>query len=153
MRIYRVIHVYVSAYFNIYWHMLVHQFILLNRSLYLCMSWHKPTHLSKCHEIVETLGSQQVETYKTGHLKRLLHTPTQRHSDDTHSKKKSTSGHLFWCSRLSQIEDCIQYLEGPNSTWKDHDRNLGVHLDPKIPVMVLPGTIWSFQVLNRVLYL
>ena len=51
--------------------------------------------------------------------------------------------------RLSQIEHSTQYLEGPNSTWviwKDH-------LDPKIPIMVLPGTIWSFQVLNRVLYL
>ena len=38
---------------------------------------------------------------------------------DVHSKKKSTSEHLFWCLRLSQIEDSIQYLEGPNSTWKD----------------------------------
>ena len=46
-----------------------------------------------------------------------------------HFKKKSTSEHLFWCFRLSQIEDLIQYLEGPNSTWKDHDRHLGVHLD------------------------
>ena len=27
------------------------------------------------------------------------------------------------------------------------------YLDPKIPIMVLPGTIWSFHVLNRVLYL
>ena len=36
-----------------------------------------------------------------------------------HSKKKSTSEHLFWCFRLSQIEDSIQFLEGPNSTWKD----------------------------------
>ena len=26
-------------------------------------------------------------------------------------------------------------------------------MDPKIPIMVLPGTIWSFQVLNRVLWL
>ena len=59
-----------------------------------------------------------------------------------HSKKKNTSEHLFWCFRLSQIEDSIQYLEGTNSTWKDHDKNLGVQ-------MVLPGTIWSFQVLNR----
>ena len=63
-----------------------------------------------------------------------------------HSKKKSTSEHLFWCFRLSQIEDSIQYLEGSNSTWKDHDRNI-------FSPMVLPGTIWSFQVLNRVLYL
>ena len=31
-----------------------------------------------------------------------------------HSKKKGTSEHLFWCFRLSQIEDSIQYLEGPN---------------------------------------
>ena len=46
-----------------------------------------------------------------------------------HSKKKSTSEDLFWFFRLSQIEDSIQHLEGPNSTWKDHDRNLGVHLD------------------------
>ena len=59
----------------------------------------------------------------------------------------------FWCLSLAQIEDSIQYLEGPNSTWKDHDRNLGVRMDPKIPVMVLPDTIWSFQVLNRVVYL
>ena len=25
-----------------------------------------------------------------------------------HSKKKSTSEHLFWCFRLSQMEDSIQ---------------------------------------------
>ena len=71
-------------------------------------------------------------------------------------RKNSTSEHLFWRFRLSQIEDCIQCLEGPNSTWKDHDRNLGVHRDPKIPIMVLPGTqyswtprslSWFFQVL------
>ena len=42
-----------------------------------------------------------------------------------HSKKKSTSEHLFWCFRLSQIEDSIEYLEGPNTTWKDYDRNVG----------------------------
>ena len=71
----------------------------------------------------------------------------------THSKKKSTSERLFWCFRLSQIEHFIQYLEGPNSTWKDYDRNLEVQVDPKIPIMILPGTIWSFQVLNRVQYL
>ena len=32
----------------------------------------------------------------------------------------------------------------------------GIRFDllyPKIPIMVVPGTIWSFQVLNRVLYL
>ena len=30
-----------------------------------------------------------------------------------HSKKKNTSEHLFWCFRLSQIEDSIYYLEDP----------------------------------------
>ena len=77
-----------------------------------------------------------------------------------HSEKKSTSEHLFWCFRLSQIEDSIQYLEGPNITWKDHDRNLGVQMDkrcsshgPSRYYLVLSGNIWSFQVLNRVLYL
>ena len=38
-----------------------------------------------------------------------------------HSKKKSTFEHLFWCFRLSQIEDSIQYLEGPNGIWKNCD--------------------------------
>ena len=74
-----------------------------------------------------------------------------------HSKKKSTSEHLFWCSRLSQIEDSIQYLEGPNSTWKDHYRNLGIQMDqsiypsgpqdshhgPSRYYLVLPGTEYS----------
>ena len=26
-------------------------------------------------------------------------------------------------------EESIQYLEEPNTTWKDHDRNLGVQTD------------------------
>ena len=46
-----------------------------------------------------------------------------------HTLKKSTSEHLFWCFRLSQIEECIQYLEGPNSAWKDHDRQ---HYEKKV---------------------
>ena len=70
-----------------------------------------------------------------------------------HSKKKGTSEHLFLWFRLSKIEDSIQYPGGSNSTWKDHDRNIFVLMDPKIPIMVLPGTIWSFQVLNKVFYL
>ena len=46
---------------------------------------------------------------------------------EVHSKKKSTSEDFFWCSRLSQIEDFfIQYLEGTNGSWKDHDRHIGV---------------------------
>ena len=39
------------------------------------------------------------------------------------------------------------------STWKDHDWNIVIQLGPNIPIMVLPDTIWSFQLLNRVLYL
>ena len=57
-----------------------------------------------------------------------------------HSKKKSTSEHLFWCFRLSQIEDSVQYLEGPNSTWKDHDRNQDSYHGPSKYHLVLPGT-------------
>ena len=48
--------------------------------------------------------------------------------DKPHSQKKSTSEHLFWCFRMSQIEYSIQYLEEPNSTWKDHDRDLEVQV-------------------------
>ena len=44
-------------------------------------------------------------------------------------RKKKYFRAPFWCFRLSQIEDSIQYLEGPNGTWKDHERNLGVHLN------------------------
>ena len=62
-------------------------------------------------------------------------------------RKKSTSEHLFWCFRLSQIEDSIEYLEGPNSTWKDHDRNLGVQMvlylwQPGAPKKVLWSTFF-----------
>ena len=39
-------------------------------------------------------------------------------------RRKSTSKHLFRCFRLSQIEDSIQHLEGPNGIWKDHDRQI-----------------------------
>ena len=35
---------------------------------------------------------------------------------------------FFWCFSLSQIEDYGQYLEGPISTWKDPNKNIGVHL-------------------------
>ena len=68
-------------------------------------------------------------------------------------RKKVIQSTFFWCFRLSQIEDSIQYQEGPNGICKDHDRRIGVYRDPNMPVMVLPDTIWSFLVLNRVLYL
>ena len=41
-----------------------------------------------------------------------------------------------------------QYLEGPLSTWKDHNRDIGVQKDKDLPIVVLPGTDWSFQVLT-----
>ena len=47
----------------------------------------------------------------------------------------------------------IQDLERPNGIWKNHYRHIGVQRDPNMPIMVLPDAIWSFQVLNRVLYL
>ena len=64
-----------------------------------------------------------------------------------HPKKKSTSKHLFWCFRLSQIEDSIQYLEGPNGIWKHHDRHAFCPFGPQYAChgasryqLVLPGT-------------
>ena len=63
----------------------------------------------------------------------------------------------FWCFSLSQIEDSVYYLERPYAhtigIGKHHDRHIGVHLDPNMPIIVLPDTIWPFQVLNRVPYL
>ena len=38
----------------------------------------------------------------------------------------------FLVLQLVTIGDSSQYLEGSNSTWKDHDRNLGVHQDQAI---------------------
>ena len=72
-------------------------------------------------------------------LMKKTETASRRPEDRVHSKKKSTSEHLFWCFRLSQIED----YSVPGRTML---RMSLVHLDPKIPIMVLPGTIWSFQV-------
>ena len=65
-------------------------------------------------------------------------------------RTKSTSKHLFWCFSLSQIRDSCHYLEGP---WKDPKKNIGFQLDEDIPIMVLPGSDWSLQVLARVPYL
>ena len=31
-------------------------------------------------------------------------------------------------------------LQGPNGTWKDHDRNIGGQMDQDISIVVLPGT-------------
>ena len=39
-------------------------------------------------------------------------------------KKKVLPSTFFWCFVLSQIEDSSQYLEGPNSIWKDCERNI-----------------------------
>ena len=50
----------------------------------------------------------------------------------SHSKKKVLPSTFFGTS-------VCQHPEGPNSTKKDHDRNIGVHLD----YLVLPATDWS----------
>ena len=56
--------------------------------------------------------------------------------------------------QLVTHRDWCQYLEGPISTsWRDHNRNIFILLDPYIPIAVLPGTDWSFQVLPQVPYL
>ena len=59
--------------------------------------------------------------------------------------------------QLSQIEESIQYLEGPKSAWKDHDRNLGsiwkVNVSPEGPQDSYHGPSRYYLVLNRVLYL
>ena len=47
-------------------------------------------------------------------------------------RRKSTSKRLFGASAYYKQETQQEYLEGPISTWKDHDRN--------ISVVVLPGT-------------
>ena len=60
-----------------------------------------------------------------------------------HSKKKSTSKHLFLVLRLVTNGVLYSVLK------KDQMGYLGTNM----PVMVLPDTFWSFQVLNRVLYL
>ena len=56
-------------------------------------------------------------------------------------------------STMTGILGSIQHQDGPNGTWKLHDRHIGVQRDKDVPIMVLPDTIWSFQVLNRFLYL
>ena len=73
-------------------------------------------------------------------------------------RKKVLQSTFFWCLRLSQIEDSIQYLGGPNSIWKDHDRNLGVQVvvylwQPEAPKKVLWSTfflrVYVFLMSNR----
>ena len=44
-------------------------------------------------------------------------------------RTKTSSKDLFWCFRLSQIGTPCRYLEGPISTLKNHDRNIGVQMD------------------------
>ena len=53
--------------------------------------------------------------------------------------KKALQSTFFGASSCHKIEDSIQYLEGPNRTWKDPDRNLGVHLGGTIYL------IWSMS--------
>ena len=61
-------------------------------------------------------------------------------------RKKVLPSTYFWCFSLSQIEDSIQNLEGPNGIWKHQ-------WTPICLSWCFPDTVWSFQVLNIVLYL
>ena len=68
-------------------------------------------------------------------------------------RTKSISKHSFLVLQLSQIGVSFQYLEGPTSTWKDQDSIFWDPLASNIPVLVLPGTDWSFQILKWLPYL
>ena len=68
------------------------------------------------------------------------------------SKNKKYFQVTFWCISLSQIGVSCQYLEGPISTYKDSNTNIGVQKNKDIPTMVLSGTDWSFNVLTGVPY-
>ena len=101
---------------------------LLQTCILYCVSCHTSRHLKAASEIfmsaipsIKTVTVTWEESCNKEEMYFLI-LPCNL----VHSKKKSTSEHLFWCFRLSQIEYSIQYLEGPNSTWKDHDRNLWV---------------------------
>ena len=59
------------------------------------------------------------------------------------------SKYRCWCF----IWDPCQNMEGPISTRRPQYRNIFIQLDPHIPIVVLPGTDWCFQVLTRVPYL
>ena len=59
----------------------------------------------------------------------------------------------FWCFSLSQIEDSIQYLEGQNGIWKDHDRHIGVQsstwMDQMVSGSTMTGILGSPETKNR----
>ena len=80
----------------------------------------------------------QLQRHKTQAMS-CLQTAFMHVSNWLHSKKKSTSEHHFWCFRLSQIENSIQYLEGPNGIWKDHDRQIRVPGDNNYIIIDLDG--------------
>ena len=44
-------------------------------------------------------------------------------------RKRVLPSTYFWCFSLSQIEDSIQYLEGPKGMWRDHFRHIGFQMD------------------------
>ena len=69
---------------------------------------------------------------------------------------------LWWTERdpmklrTKSYDGLFRYMisQGPCLPWNHGgDTSETPRADPKMPVMILPDTIWSFQVLNRVLYL
>ena len=59
-----------------------------------------------------------------------------------HSENKKYFQAPFLVLQLVTNRDWCQYLEGPISTWKDHNRNISILPDPNIPIVVLPGSDW-----------
>ena len=113
---------------------------LLQTCILYCVSCHTSRHLKAASEIfmsaipsIKTVTVTWEESCNKEEMYFLI-LPCNL----VHSKKKSTSEHLFLV--LQVVTNRVLY-------------SVPGKMDPKIPIVVLPGTIWSFQVLNRVLYL
>ena len=88
----------------------------------------------------------QANIYISLVLHKMVYKPICHVKPCTLWEKKYHKAH-FWCFRLSQIKDSIQYLEGPNCTWTVHDRNIfcpdgpqDYYHGPSRYYLVLPGT-------------
>ena len=70
-----------------------------------------------------------------------------------HSKDKNIFKAPFLVLQFITNRGFVSVLEGPIRTWNDNNRNIGFQMDKDIPIVVLPGTDWSFQVVTLVPYL
>ena len=69
---------------------------------------------------------------------------------NNHTSKKNKFYRFFFCITQVYVD-----IKGRPGIFDMHSKKKSTfkHLDPNMPVMMLPDTIWSFQVLNRVPYL